>query len=182
MNWLEECLRSTFPAPDAAPGGTSFVEKGLTFSIRKNLGETVAMFHLDSDGARNRRPPGVKVCDLLFVCIRPGRPSALLLFVELKGADLSAALTQLDQTFSRLCKRGHGHHDDAIPAIREKYPGISGHNGRALGFVVRRQGGHIDQKRVKALSRRGLHLVVRTGSQTDVTIKELVKHVPGSSA
>ncbi len=89
---LWECLR---------PGEYAFSEENITVQLHPEAGETVLMFHTDTNAFRDWQQ-GVKACDLVFFYRGPAAAKPALLFVELKGGDYETAEAQLESAFKRV--------------------------------------------------------------------------------
>ncbi|MBK6465348.1 MAG: hypothetical protein IPF92_30740 [Myxococcales bacterium] len=80
--------------------GTSISEEGLALAIDRRSGETILLFQTDSAAFRTSfyaaGSPQI-ACDALFF-YKPGTERPVLIFVELKGANLPHALDQLKAT------------------------------------------------------------------------------------
>ena len=103
--------------------GTSIAEEGLALSMDRRGGETVLLFRTDSEAFRARfyAPGGPQVaCDALFFYKR-GESPPVLVFVELKGANLGKRFEQLKAT---------------IGAIKPRVEGIVRASTRYLALVV----------------------------------------------
>lgn len=80
--------------------GTSISEEGLALSVPRQADETVLLFRTDTKAFRAAFFPGENQhisCDALFFYKYGERPPVLV-FVELKGANLPHALAQLTET------------------------------------------------------------------------------------
>jgi len=81
---------------------TSISEQGIELSITRRSGETILLFRTDSEKFRRHfyDPDGAQIaCDALFFYKYEGHPPVLI-FVELKGANLTHALDQLRATIN----------------------------------------------------------------------------------
>ena len=90
--------------------GTSIAEEGLALSIDRRAGETILLFRTDSVTFRARfYAPGSPqiACDALFFYKHRDSPPVLV-FVELKGANLGHALEQLKATICAIKPRVEG--------------------------------------------------------------------------
>lgn len=82
--------------------GTSLSEEGLALSLPRQADETVLLFHTDTKAFRAAFFPDQNQhisCDALFF-YKHGLRSPVLVFVELKGANLKHALDQLTATIT----------------------------------------------------------------------------------
>src|SRR5262245_32924662 len=80
--------------------GTSVAEERIELSIARRRDETILLFRTDSEKFRTHfyAPDGPqKACDALFFYKYADKPPVLV-FVELKGANLAHALDQLKET------------------------------------------------------------------------------------
>ncbi|KYF52493.1 hypothetical protein BE04_06265 [Sorangium cellulosum] len=75
---------------------TSHGEAGKRVSLQREAGETVLVFHADTQEFR-RRFGVTHACDAIFFYKRPPAPP-LLLFVELKGKEIADGAIQLRET------------------------------------------------------------------------------------
>lgn len=87
--------------------GTAVREDGIGLSIDRKQGETILLFRTDSKEFRSRfyaaSAPQV-ACDALFF-YKNGDHPPVLVFVELKGAELTHALKQLEVTIGAVKSR-----------------------------------------------------------------------------
>ena len=87
--------------------GTSISEQRIELSIARRSGETILLFHTDSAAFREHfyldGAPQI-ACDALFFYKYQDHPPVLI-FVELKGANLAHALNQLKATIGPVKRR-----------------------------------------------------------------------------
>ena len=110
-----------------------------------------------------------RTADAVFACRSKTQPSLLVVIVELKGSDVSHALTQIEQTAERFCKASCASHGAGLAA---------GHNGLVLGVFSCRQGRQ-NQVESKKLRKKGIVLI--HCKEYDLKVCELRARIQKSS-
>ncbi len=78
------------------PGKTQISEQGCSARILPKSDETVLAFRIDLEAFREEYDlRGKKLCDGFFFIFKAGDTRPKLIFVELKGSDVTAAAEQL---------------------------------------------------------------------------------------
>ncbi len=156
MYWLREALATRIPGKFLHR--YSWGEQGRRFALRvsQHRGEQALIIRLGASAS--------PMCDLLVLACAPDR-ALLVAFVEIKGADVRHALTQIQQTHERYCRRNPTspvHENEVKRALLARVP--SAHGGTACGLIICKRAMPLEQTTKARLRKQGLKVVQRNVS------------------
>ena len=102
------------------PNRTAIKESGKTARFAREQGECILAFRLDCSAFRTQfKPEAQKVCDGMFFYWRAGGVPVVL-FVELKGRDVKAAVEQLSATLDVLRPKAPSYRPKLVAVVVTK--------------------------------------------------------------
>ncbi len=135
-------------------------EKQRRLTIKTEKDDEVVLARL----AAGLADKGERTADAVFVCRSKNPQRLLVLVVELKGSDFPHALTQIEQTAERYCRKATGkpHGKNIQPS----------HGGKVVGLVSCRQA-QKDQNKIRLLRKKGI--IAIHVKDYEITLSELYK-------